>query len=132
METIDKVAWIHVREGRLLCVRSHGKASFYMPGGKRDPGETDEECVQREIGEELGVTLRPATLRPVGTFEAQADGKPAGTMVRISCWGGDYDGELEPRAEIAELAWLSYADRGRCSLAAQIILDELHRRGEVG
>ncbi|MCM2313592.1 MAG: NUDIX domain-containing protein [Thermoanaerobaculia bacterium] len=132
METIDKVAWILVRDGRLLCVRSHGKTSFYMPGGKRDPGESDQECVQREIGEELGVTLRPATLRPVGTFEAQADGKPAGTMVRISCWGGDYDGALEPRAEIAELAWLSHADRDRCSLAAQIILDELHRRGEVG
>jgi putative hydrolase of HD superfamily len=128
---IDKVAWIHIRDGRLLCVRSHGKDSFYMPGGKREPGESDEACVEREVNEELGVTLRPATLRAVGVFEAQADGKPEGTLVRIACWSGEFDGRLEARAEIAELAWLSHADRDRCSPAAQLILDELHRRGEV-
>lgn len=130
-ELIDKVAWVHVRDGRLLCVRSHGKSSYYMPGGKREPGESDEECVIREVREELGAALRPVTLRPAGIFEAQADGKPEGTKVRIACWRGEFDGELEPRAEIAELAWLSHADRDRCSPAAELILDELHRDGEI-
>lgn len=130
-EVIDKVAWVHVRDGRLLSVRSHGKELFYVPGGKREPGESDEACVAREVGEELGVTLDPATLRPVGVFEAQADGKPPGTLVRIACWSGDFAGELAPRAEIAELAWLGCADRERLSLAGRLILDALRRRGAV-
>ena len=29
-----------------------------FPGGKIEPGETGEECIVREIQEELGVTLR--------------------------------------------------------------------------
>ena len=130
-EVIDKVAWVHVRDGRLLCVRSHGKALYYVPGGKRETGESDEACVVREVGEELGVELDAATLRPVGIFQAQADGKPPGTLVRIACYSGDFDGELAPRAEIAELAWLGWADRERLSLAGRQILDALRRRGLV-
>jgi len=128
---IDKVAWVHVRDGRLLGVRSHGKSTFYMPGGKRETGESDEACLVREIAEELGVALRAETLRPAGVFEAQADGKPEGTLVRIACWSGEFDGTLAAHAEIAELAWLSWAERERWSPAAQLIVDEMHRRGEV-
>ncbi|WP_149194631.1 NUDIX hydrolase [Luteimonas suaedae] len=131
MPAIDKVAWIHIDAGRVLCVRSHGKDAFYLPGGKREPGESDEACVRREIHEELGVSLRPATLRAVGTFEAQAHGKPEGTQVRMACYAADYDGELQADAEIAELAWLTHGDRDRCSQIVQIILDALHRSGEI-
>lgn len=131
MPAIDKVAWIHIDAGRVLCVRSHGKDAFYLPGGKREAGESDEACVRREIREELGVSLRPATLRTVGTFEAQAHDKPEGTQVRMACYAADYDGELQADAEIAEFAWLTHHDRDRCSLVVQIILDALHRRGEI-
>ncbi|MBP6792999.1 MAG: NUDIX domain-containing protein, partial [Aeromonas sp.] len=52
---IDKLAWLTFKEGQLLCARSHGKALYYIPGGKREPGESDEAALVREIAEELAV-----------------------------------------------------------------------------
>ena len=60
---IDKLAWLTFKEGQLLCARSHGKALYYIPGGKREPGESDEAALVREIAEELAVSLKPETLR---------------------------------------------------------------------
>ncbi|MFI5563818.1 hypothetical protein ACIA2T_31425 [Amycolatopsis japonica] len=48
---IDSLAWIHVRDRRLLSVRTEGKAKFYLPGGKREPGEGDVAGLCREIRE---------------------------------------------------------------------------------
>lgn len=127
---IDKLAWICLRDGRILCARSHGQDVYYLPGGKREPGESDEEALMREIREELSVTLDPASIRPLGVFEAPAHGKP-GVVVRMTCYTADLNGDPRPSAEIAEVAWLSYADRERLSLAAQVIFDRLHEEGRL-
>lgn len=126
---IDKLAWVYLKEGRLLCVRSHNKSLFYLPGGKRDPGESDQEALCREVDEELSVTLVPKTLVAAGLFEAQADGKPEGTLVRLTCYGGDYSGTLAPASEIAELAWLGWDDLPRCSVAARLVMASLKEQG---
>lgn len=57
MREIDKVAWILVEDGRVLSTRSRGKDVWYLPGGKREPGESDLETLRREIGEELSVDV---------------------------------------------------------------------------
>ena len=86
----------------------------------------------REITEELTVTLRPETVRHAGTYEAaQPDGRPAGTVVRMSCYRGDYSGTLAPSTEIAELAWFCYADRGRVPPVDQLLFDDLRAAGEL-
>ncbi len=72
---IDKVAWVRIEDGRVLCARSRGKDVYYLPGGKREPGESDLRTLVREITEEAGVLLRAETVSPLGTFEAQADGR---------------------------------------------------------
>lgn len=36
--------------------KAEGLGLWVMPGGKQDPGETPEECVRREIKEEVGVS----------------------------------------------------------------------------
>ncbi len=77
MQTIDKLAWLHVQDGRILCARSRGKRTFFIPGGKREVGETDRAALQREIREELSVDLVPASLSLAGVFEARAHGRPA-------------------------------------------------------
>lgn len=128
MSTIDKLAWLHLRDGRLLAARSRGKDVYFIPGGKRETGESDEEALVREVREELTVELRPETLRRFGVFEAQAHGRAEGVLVRMTCFTGDYDGEPRAAAEIEELAWLSYADRERVSVVAQLIFDELRGR----
>ncbi|SDZ25525.1 8-oxo-dGTP pyrophosphatase MutT, NUDIX family [Micromonospora pattaloongensis] len=130
---IDKVAWLRVEDGRVLATRSHGRTLYYLPGGEREPGETDLQTLTREVAEELTVTIMPETVTPVGTFEAQADAQPPGVLVRMACYAADYDaaGALSPSAEIAELAWLTYADRDRVSPVEQLVFDQLHATGEL-
>lgn len=123
---IDKIAWIRLRDGRMLNVRSKGKELFYVPGGKREPGESDHETLQREIQEELSVTVKPETINYFATFEAQADGKPEGILVRMTCYFAEVEGEPQPASEIEEMAWLSYEERVRTSLVSRMIFGKLH------
>ncbi|WP_158883709.1 NUDIX hydrolase [Amycolatopsis anabasis] len=132
METIDKIAWIRLEAGKILGTRSRGKDVYYLPGGKREPGETDVQTLVREIREELAVSVEPASATPFGVFQAQAHGHATGVEVRMTCYTADYQGTLTASSEIEELAWLSYADRHRVSPVDQVIFDHLHRTGRLG
>ncbi len=120
-----------MQEGKVLAARSRGHNRFYFPGGKREAGETDEQALLREIEEELTVRLRPATLRFLGSFEAPAHAQPAGTLLRMSCYAAEYEGTLQPAAEIEEMAWLTYRDRPRVSAMAQQLFDWLRQDGQL-
>jgi 8-oxo-dGTP diphosphatase len=124
--TIEKIAWLHIVDGRVLSARSKGKDVYYLPGGKRDPGETDIDTLSREVQEELSVRIKPETASHFGTFEAQAHDKPEGVRVKMTCYLADFEGELRPASEIAELVWLTYADRTRVSTISKIIFDKLY------
>jgi 8-oxo-dGTP diphosphatase len=128
---IDKIAWIHVVDGRILAARSRGKDKFYLPGGKREPGETDAETLVREIREELDVEIAVESITPAGTFEGQAHGHPEGTLVRTTAYSAEFRGTPRAAAEIEEIAWLGYPDRPRVSLVAQQIFDHLHATGQL-
>lgn len=128
---IDTVAWVRMENGRILCARSRGKDVFYIPGGKREGGESDLETLLREVEEELAVTVLPATTSHVGTYEAQAHGHSDGVLVRMSCYAGDYLGTPTASSEIEEIAWLSYADRARVAPVDQLLFDELKASGDL-
>lgn len=129
---VDTVAWVRVERGRVLCARPRGKDVFYIPGGKREAGESDLQVLIREITEELTVTLLPATIRPAGSYEALQPGAAAApVVVRMSCYTADYCGTLAPSSEIAELAWYSYADRARVPPVDQLLFDDLNAAGEL-
>jgi 8-oxo-dGTP diphosphatase len=120
---IDTVAWVRLENGRILCARPRDKDIFYVPGGKREGAETDLQTLLREIAEELTVVLFPATVRHVGTYEAD--------QVRMSCYTADYQGTLAPSSEIDELAWFSYADRRRVPPVDQLLFDDLKGSGQL-
>lgn len=124
------MAWIRLESGRILSTRSHGNDVFYLPGGKREPGESDVETLVREIREELSVAVQPRSARHFGIFEAQAHGHAEGVMVQMTCYTAEYQGTL-PSSEIAELQWLGYADRHRVAQVDQIIFDHLHASGRL-
>jgi 8-oxo-dGTP diphosphatase len=126
MTTIDKIAWIRLEDGAILTSRSRGKDVYYLPGGKREPGESDIDTLVREIREELSVAIVADTAEHVGTFHAQAHGHPEGTTVRMTCYSADYRGVLRPDNEIEEIVWLTYADRHRVAPVDQLIFDHLH------
>lgn len=130
-QEIDKLAWLHIQGERLLCARSRGKVSCYLPGGKREPGESDGEALARELREELSIEILPETMVHVGVFAAQADGKPQGTTVRLTCYRAEFRGQITPAAEIEEVLWIGYQDRERCSPAARLVLDWLKERGMI-
>lgn len=124
-KVIDKLAWVFIQDGKLLMVRSKGKERFYLPGGKREESETDEQALLREIKEEISVDLVPDSLKYVETFTGQADGKAEGISVQLTCYVADYTGELSPDAEIEELKFVDGNDREVCSSVALVALDWL-------
>ncbi|MGR5129876.1 NUDIX hydrolase [Photobacterium swingsii] len=124
-KVIDKLAWLYIRDGKLLTVRSKGKTLFYLPGGKRELGETDEQALIREIKEEISVDLVSDTIKYVDTFTAQADGKDDGVFVQLTCYVAEYSGELSPDAEIEELKFVDGDDFAICSLATKVAMEWL-------
>jgi mutator protein MutT len=50
------VKGVVLREDRVVLV-SNPRGEWELPGGKLDPGETPEQCVAREIAEELGLAV---------------------------------------------------------------------------
>lgn len=42
MKEIDKIAFIYLKNGKILSTLSKGKDAYYIPGGKREGSETDE------------------------------------------------------------------------------------------
>ncbi|GIE75745.1 DNA mismatch repair protein MutT [Actinoplanes philippinensis] len=125
VDVVVAAAWVHVRDRRVLTVRAAGSDAFYLPGGKPEPGETDAEAAAREVLEEVGLVVEPATMRPFVTIDAEAHNRPPGTRVRLVCFTGAADGVPAAAAEIAELGWFTSADRPRCAPAIRLLLDEL-------
>lgn len=131
MRVIDKVAWLLLADGMVLCARSRGKLLYYLPGGKREPGESDVETLVREIAEELAVDITAPTASHAGTFEARADGHDAGVLVRMACYTAAYTGIPQASSEIADVRWLGYADRDQVAAVDQLIFDHLHAHGQL-
>ncbi len=127
-EVIDKLAWIYIKNRQILMTLSKGKDTYYIPGGKRDGKETDYEALTREVKEELTVDLIASSIKHYGTFEAQAHGKPEGTIVRMTCYTGDFAGDLQPSSEIQDIAYYAYAQRDIVGPVDQIIFDDLKKK----
>ena len=128
MPLIDKIAWLHLHEGQLLSTRSRGKDRYYIPGGKREAGETDEQTLVREIREELTVELLVESIVYRGTFEAPAHGHAPDVRVQLTCYSADYTGHIQPAAEIEEVIWLTYQHRPLVAPADQLIFDWLREQ----
>jgi mutator protein MutT len=58
---IEVSAGLIFRNGKLLIAQRHPEAHlgglWEFPGGKREPHESFEQCLQRELREELGVEI---------------------------------------------------------------------------
>ena len=61
LKIIDVAAGLVFREGKLLIAERHADTHlgglWEFPGGKREPEETFQECLIRELREELGIEV---------------------------------------------------------------------------
>ncbi|MFR0822098.1 MAG: NUDIX hydrolase [Clostridia bacterium] len=129
MQVIDKIAYIYIQNQKILSSLSKGKDTYYIPGGKREKSETDEQTLIREVKEELSVDIQKETIQYYGTFEAQAHGKAEGIIVKMTCYTADYAGILKPNSEIQELRWLTSKDMDKISPVDKLIFQDLIKKG---
>lgn len=128
---IDKLAFIHVVDQKVLVTQSKGIDVWYLPGGKREAGESDQQALIREVKEELQVDLIPETIKEYGVFEAQAHGKPVGVMVRMTCYTSEYEGTILPDSEIERVEYFEYDRKLETSLVDHLIFDDLKAKGLI-
>ncbi|WP_454784216.1 NUDIX hydrolase [Legionella sp. WA2024007413] len=135
IKTIFKAgALIFDAQHRVLAVHKRGKPpnEYIVPGGKIEPGETDEEALRRELSEELNVSIR--SIRPYEEFQAKAIYEDALLVMRT------YFVSIErtpiPGNEIDYLVWLDahFKTSGYqfASILGQQILPRLFAEGHLG
>ena len=128
---IDKVAWLEIQDRKVLVARSYGKDKYYIPGGKREGGETDPQTLVREIEEELNVQLQAESLEFAGFFKAQAHGHTEGITVHMQCYYGKYEGTISPSSEIESFAWMNRDQMDQVSFVDRIIFNWLAEKGRI-
>lgn len=78
---------------------------YALPGGKVDPGETDQQAAFRELSEELGLDLEPSALL------GRLDDYPTRSGFRMSpfvLWAGSH-AELTPEpSEVAQVHYIPF------------------------
>ena len=107
--TVIVLAAVIERDGRILVTRrlrdTHLAGLWEFPGGKCDPGEAHEACLQRELIEELGVNAR------VGDEILVTEHAYPERTVRLHFRRCEIDGDPRPLLG-QEMQWVARTDLG--------------------
>ncbi|OIO51567.1 DNA mismatch repair protein MutT [Candidatus Uhrbacteria bacterium CG_4_10_14_0_8_um_filter_58_22] len=136
MADINESALLILNEDRTKFLVDHKSkedvtSQWLMPGGSIEAGESVEESLAREVGEELNCQLDVSTVKFVGEYEAPAAGLP-GKIVNIKLYSGSIVGQPVPNSEIVALGWLGKNDRDNQEVSEIIrekIIPDLLERG---
>ncbi len=120
MQTIQKVALAVFKKKKMLQVRTKKNPQvFYTLGGKLEKGESDIECLKREVKEEINCDIDEPSIKFLTEFEDVAHGKED-ALVNIKIYEGKLIGTPKPTSEIVEIGWFdSNSDKKHLSAIAQ-------------
>lgn len=121
---IDKLAFIRIKDRKVMLNWEKDKTVWILPGGKREPGETDIAALARELKEELLIELQPETVKYFAAYEGQAHGKEEGTRVRLTCYTGEYKGQIKPSHPVERVGWIDSREQ-KISIPGRKMLDDL-------
>jgi 8-oxo-dGTP diphosphatase len=102
------------RRGLLLVSKRAAPDVFYLPGGKPERDEEPLTCLERELAEELGVSVERAT--PFA--EVRAPAALEGVEMWMTVFLARLAGVPAPAAEIAALRW--WPESPRLALAPAV------------
>jgi ADP-ribose pyrophosphatase YjhB (NUDIX family) len=107
-------------QGRLLMIqRGHdpGAGLWSIPGGRIEPGETDEQAVVRELLEETNLQVMVGTL--VGSVRREG---PGGTVIDIRDYTATVAaGTLRAGDDAADARWVTAAELARLEVTGGLI-----------
>ena len=103
IEMIQVTAAIITHNNELLIARrksgGHLPGKWELPGGKVEPGETPEECLRRELNEELGIDAE------IHEFFGESPYKYERGEILLMAYRVSWSGEMNPTAH-DEIAWV--------------------------
>lgn len=107
MEFKTRIAGIVIQDEKILMLQGHGLKDLWTPGGKIDEGETDEECLKRELKEEIGVELTSSKFFKEYTSDSFYH---PGRIINSRIYIININGEIKTDAEIDSYVWLTKQD----------------------
>ncbi|MFD6397652.1 NUDIX domain-containing protein [Nocardia sp. NPDC060249] len=127
---MQKVGAVIIHDRKIMVVRKKNEEQLecIMPGGRMELGESQLECLTRELAEELNVRLLReeyiGTYKDIAVFE--------GVPLVIHAYLAIIEGDPMPANEIKEFLWIDSAfeqDGIRVgSIMARKVIPEMKRR----
>jgi 8-oxo-dGTP pyrophosphatase MutT (NUDIX family) len=116
----------------MMFVRSNiYEKVFYNLGGKPVPGESDIDCLRREVKEEVNCNIESDSIGFLHEFKTEAHGKQD-TLLIIRLYKGDLLGRPSPSSEIAEIKYFnSNAKEEQVTKMGKLILAWLHKENLI-
>ena len=110
---IEKAALLVLNKRRskfLTCKPNKSNKQYIMPGGKMKEGESDVQCIIREIKEELVCDVIPGSLTCLGIYSGPTASEPE-RIVRMRVYTGEIKGTPKASSEILSLHWVGKGDQ---------------------
>jgi len=123
----ERASALIIDKKKLLLVTGHNSDGYWTPGGRIEKGETPEECLKRELKEELNVKMIEAKFYDEYTKENSFSKE----MQHTRCYLVKIDGKPKSSSEITEIQWVKRNYKLRTSqmfqdvIIAKLIRDEL-------
>ena len=136
MADFNKIGLLAIKnDSFLVCRKDNYTSKLIMPGGQIESGESIEDCLVREVREELGEKVNLENVVYFGTYidKAASDDPTINKTVEIKLYKADLIGKPVPSAEVIELIWFSKSNdlNDLSSIIRNKILPDLISKKEI-